>query len=242
MPESNDLRLANKYGHSFVEKLGGDAHTTIKYGDITMDDVAGKFNMDIGYGNAIVGNTGDASVTIKYGKFKLKSGEDIDISSKYSKIYIDRAADIKSETKYDHYNLGDIRELRNAGKYDHFDIESLERIDIQTKYTDINIDALHKSASMSMSYGGVRIEKLAADFSSLDLEGRYTDFKISPASGAAYQLEATARYGKIRYPDGMDVRREIDKSNTHEVKGSVGGNGGAGVIKATLDYGGLRVY
>jgi hypothetical protein len=239
MPSSNNLSVANKYGNTAVEDIEGDVDMTIKYGNVDMGNVGGDFSLDLGYGNATLGNSGNADVTIKYGNFKMKNANDLRIESKYSKMKIEEVRDVRSQTKYDTYNIGQIRSLRNAGKYDHFDIEYLEDLEIETKYTDVDIDNLKQSADVVMSHGGLNIRNLEAGFRDLRLEGRYTDFKIG-VSGA-FQLDGQSTYGGIRYPDGMKIQIDKEKSNEHEVEGYRGSKD-SGMIKARLDYGSLKVY
>lgn len=239
MPATNDLTLANKYGNSAVEDIKGDADLTIKYGNIDMGNVGGDLNFDLGYGNATIGNSGDASVVIKYSNFKMNDAKEVIIESKYSKVKIQSATDIRSTSKYDSYKLGKIKSLRNEGKYDHFNIEGVEELEINTKYTDVDIDDLYHSADVEMSHGGLSVKTLSPKFSSLRLEGKYTDFKIG-CSGDFY-LDASTSYGDIHYPAGMEVLIDKEKSSEHEVEG-YRGNKNSGKIKARLGYGSLKIY
>ena len=57
----------------------------------------------------------------------------------------------------------------------------------------------------------------------------------------SYQLEATADYAGVLYPDKMSITYEKDNENYHEVEGYMGQRNARSVIKARLDYGGLKV-
>ncbi len=239
MPASNNLAVANKYGNTAVEDIEGDANMTIKYGNIDMGNVGGEFSLNLGYGNATLGNSGNADVTIKYSNFKMKNAKDLRIESKYSKMKIEEAIDVRSQTKYDSYTFGSIRSLRNEGKYDHFNIEYLEDVEMETKYTDLDIENLKQSADVAMSHGGMNVRNLESGFRDIRLEGRYTDFKIGVSGD--FRLDGQSSYGDIRYPDGMEIHIDKEKSNEHEVEGYRGSKNG-GLIKARLDYGSLKLH
>ncbi|MFK7809512.1 MAG: hypothetical protein AB8F74_17040 [Saprospiraceae bacterium] len=239
MPSSNNITLANKYGNSTVESIEGNANMTIKYGNIDMENIGGDLNFNLGYGNATMGSCGDADVTIKYSNLKMNTAKSMRLETKYSKVKIEEATNIRSESKYDTYTLGRIQSLSNEGKYDHFNIERLEELEIETKYTDVDVDELTRSADVSMSHGGLRVRTLAPKFKNVRLEGKYTDFKIGAAGD--FQLDARAEYGGIHYPDRMEVMIDKEHSSDHEIEGYAGSKS-AGMIKARLEYGSLKVH
>ncbi len=240
MPATNDLKLANKYGDSFVESLEDDATVVVKYGDVTMDDIGGELELGVGYGNAKIARAGDTKIMVKYGKVRMKEARDVGIESKYSKVYIDQADDVKCLSKYDSYDLGTVHHLQNNGKYDHFEIEKIERLEIVSKYTDVKVENLQQYANLSIGYGNVKVENLASNFSELLLEGKYTDYKIKTGAGMSFQLDAIVEHGKLQYPDDMEVTHQYEKYSNKEIKARRGSSGGG--IKARLDYGDLKVY
>jgi hypothetical protein len=240
MPKAASLDLSNKYGDSEIAAIGGDANIVVKYGNFNVLAVGKDTKIDLGYGNGTVGEINDAEIVIKYSKIKLKAAEHINVDSKYSKVYIDKANKIKSTSKYDTYELGELKELSNEGKYDHFEIERANHISAYSKYTDFKIEELYSEGAFELSYGGLAIESLKKGFKVVSMDCEYTDCKIYLDDNTAFQLDAISDYASIKYPGDMEVTVEKTKNSNQEVKG-YRGNASAGMIKARLRYGGLKV-
>ena len=240
MPQQGSLDLSNKYGNSMIQEIGGNAKITVKYGDFQLGGAGKECYVSLGYGNGRVDYAGDTQLQVKYSKMKMKKAGDVSIESKYSKIYIDQADEVKTSAKYDTYVISDIDEFSYSGKYDNIEIESLREIIASAKYTDIKIEELKGAGEFDLQYGGVIIDKLMAGFTRLMLEGRYTDFKVRMDGNAAFQLDGQAEYAHINYPDNFQATHEKEKGSYREVRG-YRGNKNAGMIKARLDYGGLRI-
>ncbi len=240
IPSKASLELSNKYGDSKIDAIGGDANINVKYGNFNLESVGKSTEITLGYGKGVIGQLNKAAINVKYSKIKLKEVGDLNLESKYSKIYIDKADKIKSVSKYDTYDLGELDELSNQGKYDHFEVEKVDRISVYAKYTDYEIDELSQNGDFETKYGGITIEKLNRGFDLLNFECEYTDCKVYLDDNVGFQLDASANYASIQYPNDMEVNYEKNKNASHEVKGQRGGANG-GKIKARLSYGGLKV-
>jgi len=241
MPETNNLDLFNKYGNSTVPSLRGTADLEIKYGNIHVDEIDGDVNLNLGYGNASITSAKTVGLTVKYSKVKIGSANDVTIESKYSNITIDEAADIRSESKYDHYHLGNINDYHNVGKYDDIHIKTAKSLRAAAKYSDYTVDHLSDWADLDLEYGSAKIEELSKAFTAIEIRGRYTEYRITVQEGTHYQLDAVTRYAGIRYPSVFNVERDIENGPEKEIKGYVGDKNGGKVIKARLNYGGIKV-
>ncbi|MEM9821218.1 MAG: hypothetical protein AAF985_09110 [Bacteroidota bacterium] len=240
MPKSNGLELNNKYGNSHVGNIDGSVTAGIKYGNIRMEEVGGELDLQLGYGNGTVVKSGDTAIELKYGKVRIKQTEDLDIQSKHSKIYIDLAKDVKSISKYDTYEMGSIKGFKNQGKYDNIEIGSAESVRALSKYTDYDIENIAQIADFDLEYGSATIA-MSKEFAEVQILGRYTEYRIHVADGTGYKLDATSKYAGIRYPRDMKIIYEKEKGSAHEVEGFVGDENTGRIIKARLDYGGLKV-
>jgi hypothetical protein len=239
IPSAASLELSNNYGDAFIEKIGGSADVSIKYGNIDLRGVGKTSKIYLGYGNANIGNLNDLEAKVNYSKFKVEKTGRVNLESKYSKVYIDEASNINSESKYDSYDLGIIESLDNEGKYDHFEIRKAQRVRSNAKYSNFEIDELSEEAIFDLRYGGVIIEDLKSGFELVSIEGSHSNGTIYMDDNVAFRLEAKCEYGSVNHPSGMNISYENKKDHSHEVKGSRGSGGG--MIKAKLNYGGLKV-
>ncbi len=241
MPATNKLDLFNKYGDSYVAALKGRVNLEIKYGNIQVDQVDNDVDLMLGYGNASITGAQELGLEVKYSKVKVGTASNVDIVSKYSTVTIDEAQDVRSETKYDHYHLGMVKDYHNIGKYDDVHIKVAASVRAAAKYSDYTVVHLKDWADFDLEYGSASVEMLDRAFTALEIRGRYTDYKIEVQEGTHYQLDASSRYANIRYPSEFTVVKEIKDGNDREVQGFVGDKNQAKVIKARLDYGGIKV-
>ncbi len=242
MPRSCNLKLANKYGHSFVENIDGRLEADIKYGDLNTADIGGELKLILGYGNGKLGETGKADFDIKYSKLHLKAADNIDIESKYSQMYFGETGDMDVNSKYDTYELGTVSRLKGDGKYDNYTIEAIGSIDLAARYTQLKIDRLEEAAYVELEYGGFRVKELSSKFRSVDLKGKHTEFKIGVESGAQFSLDASVEHGSVRYPDNMEVTKDIKRHTSHTVEGYKGSANTKSRIKVESRYGSVKIY
>ena len=178
---------------------------------------------------------------MSYGKLACDEAGDTRLNTKYSKVYLKKAGDIRCESKYDSYDLGEVSSFVNNGKYDNIHIDRVGDVSIGARYTELRLDELANKIDLEMSYGGAFIDRIAKGFSSINLIGSYTNFKLGVADGCDYQMDAQASYAGIGYPSNLNVVYEKEKGSNHEVRGYVGSEQASSVIKARLNYGGLKV-
>ena len=242
MPKTNDLQLYNKYGHSYVEDIGGSVIAEIKYGDLNMTRIGGDLDLDIGYGNAVVDKSAKSQIEIKYGSLRLKESGDVSIDSKYSNIFFSEVGDVDCISKYDTYTMGNVGVFKSEGKYDNFEFESAVAVEIDSRYTNIKIGTLQDVAILNLQYGGVRINEVATGFSRIDLSGKHTSFKVNLEEHTDYQIDLSATHGSVKYPSGVEVISEKRVSNGHEVRGFKGSENSKSVVKMRTSYGNCKVY
>lgn len=242
IPAAGRLDLSNKYGDAFLSSIGGKSRLDIKYGNVQLEEIKEHLSLLLGYGNGTVVKAKDITVSGSYCQLRVSEAKDVDVTSKYSKISITRAGDVKSNSQYDSYKVEEVRDFKNTGKYDNLGITFAENLSVQSKYAEVAVQKVSNSVDLDLHYGSATIDKVAKGFSEVRLLGNYADFKVKVEEGANYQVEAVADYAGIRYPAALQVTYEKDKGTYHEVNGYIGQKGARSVIKAKLDYGGLKVW
>lgn len=241
MPESGTVDLTNKYGDTFVAPISGKAKIDVKYGNFRLENVGGELNVNLGYGNGTIVKARNANAEVSYSKINFNDVSDVNLVTKYSKISVDKGADLKADSRYDQFNVVKINRFKCEGRYGNVEIGEAESVIALSRYTDYKIVKLKDHGDFDLQYGGLRIDNLSKGFSNLNLVGKYSDFKIDVEPGASYTLDASTKYAGVRYPSAMQVTFEKDKGTTHEVKGHAGTQNARSTIKATLEYGGLKV-
>ncbi len=241
LPASNNLELGNRYGDVYVASLSGRVNVDIKYGNIKMQSVKNNAKVMLAYGNGWLESARNINCDIAYAKMDCGEVNDAEIASKYSRIQLDKAQNVLATSKYDTYEIERAKQFRNEGKYDNLKFGIIDDVVLNSNYTQLIVNKLNNLLDLNMSYGGVTVNAVDKDFTSVNLVGSYTDFKMGIESGANFKFDASAKYAGISYPSAMDVSYEVDKGSSHEVRGYIGSQSARGTITARLNYGGLKV-
>lgn len=241
MPTTAALDLNNRYGDATVAPLSSRVNMDVKYGSFRLEGVGSGLTVNLDYGNGTVVKSGDATVNVSYSKLNFNDVRNINLTSKYSKLTVDNGADLNASSRYDEFDLVKVNNLDCTTKYGNMTIGSAESIKAAGQYTDYKIDRLGDNGDFDLMYGGLRIEHVSKGFSKINLVGKYSDFKIGVEDGASYTLDASASFAGIAYPTGLVVTYEKEKGTSHEVKGHAGTQNARSAIRASLNYGGLKV-
>ncbi|MEM6377708.1 MAG: hypothetical protein AAF705_05825 [Bacteroidota bacterium] len=240
LPTTNNLDISHRYGDVYTAKMEGKVNFDLKYSNFKAEGVGDDSRITFAYGNGAILTAKDLSTSVSYGKLNINQSNDVSLESKYSQVWIEEGGDIRCETKYDTYRLGLINDFKNIGKYDNFTIERADNVTLESKYTALKSSQINQTVDLDMEYGSAQYN-LAKGFTEVSMNGRYTDFKVNVDSGSNFKMDAVATYAGISYPESLEVTREISKSSSQEVKGYKGSQNANATIKATLNYGGLRV-
>ncbi len=241
MPVSADLDLNHKYGDADLETFTGNVSVAHKYGDLKIDEVSGKLRMDLSYGNAFVAKANDVDADIGYFKLRINEARTFRIDSKYSQIHVEKASELYASSSYDGYHLGKIGRIENVGKYDNIEVEEVDFFTIETKYTKIDIEHLGRSIKAHLSYGGLEVAALGANFESVQIDSRYTGLEIVTDQVESYRVDVDGRYTSIEIPGNIQTSKDIREDNRTYLVGYRGQSDAAASIKVQAEYGGLKI-
>lgn len=241
LPRTVALDINHKHGDTYVAEMASHANVTIQYGNIRMDGLSEDLNLTLNFGGGAIGKARDINATMSYSNLRFGTIRDLNMESKYSDISVDEGSHVRTTSKYDTYRIGKVEEFRIQGAYGSVQLERVENLSATSKYTDFQVREVANSANLDLEYGAAKVDKVSRGFSDLTLVGRYTDYKITVEEGASYQLQAAADYAGILYPSVLNVTFEKDEGTYHEVNGYIGAKNARSVVKARLDYGGLKM-
>lgn len=241
MPATGNLDVSAKYCDVYAATIGGTGEFNVKYGNFKLDGLGEDSEINLAYGNGSINRARDLKVDLAYGNLEVEEASDINLDVRYGNLNVDRAGDIISDSRYSNFILGEVREFRNNGKYDNVEIGFAEEVVCETHYTSVKIDRLARRLNLDMAYGSAKTGKVDASFDEINLNGRYTDFKINMAPGINCSLDLAGTYADIRLPSsGVKTSYDSQEGKSHEVRGTMG-SGGNSSIKARMSYGGIVV-
>ena len=199
--------FSSKYSEVEINNIGGDL--TIQ----TFDDkwkvghIKGDFNFNDKYSEFEFETFNNAEGSMFDGEIIAKSGNELMLnSSKYSKYKIDELVSLRSKIAFD----------------DFVEIEKINTISAaDSKYSEYRIEDLSDSFSSKSFDDEIKIDHVAAGFSNVSLNGKYTTMDFLIDSGAEFIVEVNMQYGKFDHPD-FDVRIHKEINNEIQIKGYVG--------------------
>jgi len=101
---------------------------------------------------------------------------------------------------------------------------------------------LTNSANFELKYGGARLDDVAKGFTEIILVGNHTNYKINVEEGADYQVQAETEHSGVKCPTAFKVDDEFSTKGSSDVNGYKGKRNAQSLIKAQLNYGGLKVW
>lgn len=237
MPIGNQLDLKNKYGNSYVAELNGKLTAEIKYGDLRTEKINNDADLYIGYGKASVAKVRNLVGYINYGGLSLTEASEVQIDTKYSEFRVDRANTVRVTSKYDDFNLGDIQDLRIQTKYANLRVQNARAAFVTAQYTDVKVNNVSETVDADLTYGSLKVNALARNFSEAKIIGKYTDVQMNVESGATFRFDAEGTHTDMKTPSGATIRRRDDQGSRSSVEGYVGDANSPSLVTARLSYG-----
>lgn len=241
MPKTNALRLETKYCDATMDYLSGGAELQMKYGDFDSEGFGGNVTMFLSYGKGKIMTLKNLDGELSYGRLVLPKCHDVTLQSKYSKVKISKGGDLALDSKYDTYQLGDIREMQVVGRYSDYSINQIDNIQFDGKYSDIKIFLLVNNGSFDSKYGNIIITNIEDGFGLIELEGKYTDFKIGTEMAKSFCVEAESEYGDISVPPQLKVTEKVKEGNSQAVSAFLTSRTCSSRIFSVIKYGQLRI-
>lgn len=221
--------IKNKYGDVTVDELTGKSNFTIKFGDLkakklNFEDTKPFGQLDLSYGNAEIEKCTWMQFNIKYSDLTVTEATAMIIISSYSNIA-----------------GGVIHSIVSNSKYDNYKVKMIKNLIIESKYSDISCDFLEKQMVATISYTDLKIGNIQAEFEKLKIDTKYGDVKLGISPSACYTINASCEYGDISVPAKANIDRRMGNFDV-SVSGTVGckqANGSA--VEITAKYADIKL-
>ncbi|MRT94072.1 hypothetical protein [Ancylomarina sp. 16SWW S1-10-2] len=231
MPEYIQISLNNKFGDIYINTVRAKANINLSYGNL----LAEKFlypnekplsSINLSYAKATINECNRTKLTLKYSKMNIGTSETLIVVSRFSKLHLDN----------------NISLIANS-KYDAFDIINTESVLISKgQYSDIKIDNVSRNLDLNLRYGNCKVENVASDFETINIDNQYVPSRITIADGASYMLEARTKYCGISYPDNSQVITEEKNNSESKIQVLVGNSSSPeSKIHVNSEYGNISL-
>ncbi len=225
MPKSNDLRVENKYGNTFLADFNGNLDLEAKYGNLKAQKLMGS----------------SKKIEVKYGNFDIAEIEKGDLDIAYSNGSIGRATDLDLRNSYGNVNIDYVKNVDFETKYGGFVVEEeAENIKGVVKYSKFEVEKLRNSLVLEVEYAGsFRVRQVSNKFTKIDITGKYSSFNLEFEKSANFDFNILTRYGN--FSNGLPnvkISKQIEQNQSSQYEGKVGNGGGA--VRIEAGYGSVK--
>jgi hypothetical protein len=224
MPIENALRLENKYGAVYIDNFNGALDLEVKYGSLKANKMSGvRKNIQISYGKGEIEYIEAGKLEFRYSSGRVEEVGEITLLNKYGSFKINKAQKIDTQTQYGSLSVQSIDELTGEIAYSGCDIGELrKKLVIEVRYAS-----------------GFQVDKVAAGFEKIDIDGAYNSIKLGFDPKAAFDFKVDTRYGSFKSGlsnTNFSIQRENNNNDYYE--GTVNSKGGNVTIK--ISYGSVK--
>lgn len=219
-PSTTQCLITNKYGDIVLGNLSGFISANLAYGNMFAENLSfgngQKANeLKLSYGDATIKSAAWFNTTIAYGSLKLGECYAIGLNSAYSDVKINAAKFINTSASYSDVNLGTVNSIK--GKLTH---------------TDLKADKLNDNILLSVAYSDVVLNTISKTFKNIDIQGMYTDGKITFESASEFKLEGISKYSGFKLYNLGNGSQNIEGSFTRTIGTNPSRN-----VKIDMQYG-----
>ena len=162
----------------------GPINLDIHDSEIVLGAVNGKSIIKDKYSVITMGDCRELNLDIHDAKFKMGNGDVLDLVSKYCEVEIGNVGTIELDSHDDDFDFG---------KVDH--------ISLVSKYTKFEFDEIRSSLNIESHDDDFIVNDFGSSFTGGKIDGKYTNFQINRNSSADFTLEATMKYGSLKYDE-----------------------------------------
>jgi len=198
---------------------------TNKFGDIFINEVAGKTKINLGYGNLESNkfSNGDNLLDIKFSKANVKWMKGAVLLLKYSEMKMDYAGSLRLDSKFSNLDAEKIIALNMNFEGGTLNMENSSAVDSKSKFSDIEIGSIEQSLNLDIQYGNFEVHEMPVDFTSIRIINKFANVSIGLPEQAKYFLEADLRFCDLEFPeDHAKFSFRSKSSNTNVFKGVIG--------------------
>lgn len=241
IPRRAELDVNNKYGDVLIDQLANRANIDLKYGNLHLAGSSDKVDFQLGYSKAKIGDTEELTGEVKYSTLKSNRTGNLRCESKYSKVEVEEAQDMMIVSKYDTYVIGRARSIENEGKYDDFEIREIYDLRTSTAYTDWKVQLLKRMADVDMKYGELKIYEVSPACEKINFKGSYASLRVDVDAFSEYKVNIKAQYGDVNVPEGFTVIEKEQEGSDLYMAGYYRNPNAKMVLYADIKYGGVSI-
>jgi hypothetical protein len=223
-----------------------DMEISHSFGDLIIDDHAGRFDIEIEYGKITASALkGDGDLEVNYSKGSIRELGKSDIDIGYSEVSIDRIGSSELKAQYSSCKVMEAASLETSVRYGSLYLGKVVELAADVQYAGLTVDYLQKNLELDGKYcsGKIKINNIQKDFDRIMVDMSYGGavLRFAEAWDACYTAEES--YGSIDLDKNFKNRIENTDDFSSYYKGYLGKENGncPREIKAEVKYGTIQM-
>uniref|UniRef100_UPI003217510D hypothetical protein n=1 Tax=uncultured Draconibacterium sp. TaxID=1573823 RepID=UPI003217510D len=200
MPNSNRLKLENKFGDIYIGDYNGEININLSNGNLKAHNFENQIDLTL--------NFADASInSIKRGRLECN----------FSELFIRDAESVRIQSKSTEFEFEQISNLDANSRRDKFRIRRADIIEARSSFTSFRLNEITDRINIRSEYGNIDIDKITPDFNNINLESKSMDINIYFEPETAFNFEIVNTKSDVDYSSNFEI---VDTEITDEKDGS----------------------
>jgi len=215
MPDSNELKIENKFGDIYIGDYYGEVAIDLSNGNLKAHNFYNRTKLDMTFA--------DASINL------IKNGQ---MQCNFSEMYIKKIEHLNLISKSSEFEINQIQDLEAESRRDKFRIREAEMINAKSNFSLFKIENLSDRLTLRSEYGNLELEKVSSDFENIVIESNSTDINLYFNESMSFNFEITHTETELDLSPELKIEKE-ETLDEKAKKVKLNGNFGSGKEKAT---------
>ena len=215
LPAYMDVVLKNKFGDIYMDDLDGRCDIELSNGVLKANRLMGNSSISLSFANGMIKSLGSANLKLSYSDLVLNEVSQLDMSSKSSKLNVDSVNVLKIDSRRDKLYF-----------------KHVEYFYGKSNFTQIWVYDFLRECDLYMKYGELTVEHVMPDFSKIYVESDYTDMTLyfDRATSLAFDIFHHEK-SMLRLPGSEVLSEETPSGKDHyKTVGTMGTGEAAGQL------------
>ncbi len=174
MPDSNELKIENKFGDIYIGDYNGEIAIDLSNGNLKAHNFYNRVKLDMTFADASVNLIKDGQIQCNFSEMYLKKVESLNLISKSSEFEINQVQDLEAESRRDKFR-----------------IREAEMINAKSSFSMFRIEELSDRLTLRSDYGNLELGKISPDFENIIIESKSTDISLYFNKSASFDFDIT---------------------------------------------------
>jgi len=162
MPNTNQLKIENKFGDIFIGDYLGEIRIDLSNGNLKASDFTKPLDLTLNFADATISS-------IPHGR----------LDCNFSKLYVKKLGAVRITSKSTEFDIQESEDLNLNSRRDKFRIRQADLIDATGSFSNFRVSELTDRINIRTEYGDLEIEETAPDFSGIIIQSKNTDVSLN---------------------------------------------------------------